>query len=317
MNASIETIEQLGRRLWGDPNRRLSTKREIRFGTNGSKAVNLQDRIWFDHETGDGGGWIDLYRLVHGGQTSEFSRRRENLKPAQPPKPTSRIEWREVKRYIYRDETGEPLYCAVRYEPKRFVQWRFLGWQDDRPRWDRRQNCMDGVRRVPYRLPELLASASYAIVFICEGEKDADNVASHGLIATTNVGGANNWQPEISEHFRGRQVVILPDNDEAGEQRVIDVAEKLDGIARTVRVLRLPDLPPKGDVSDYLEAGGTAEELEQMTAFHTPEETQAWLKVITRWLAAEKVMEETIPWDAPLDVAVKAMLEAWLREAPL
>ena len=131
---------------------------------------------------------------------------------------------------------------------------------------------LDGVDRVLYRLPELLRAAPFATVFICEGEKDCNALHERGLIATTNPGGAGKWLPSMSEHLRNRNVVILPDNDDAGEKHADDVARALQGIAKSVRVLRLPDLPDKGDVSDWLAAGGTAEELGQLTAAGPPEQ---------------------------------------------
>ncbi len=54
-------------------------------------------------------------------------------------------------------------------------------------------------------------------VFIVEGEKDADTLASLGLVATTNPGGAGKWRREYNGYLASRKVIILPDNDEAGE----------------------------------------------------------------------------------------------------
>ena len=94
-----------------------------------------------------------------------------------------------------------------------------------------------------------------------EGEKDADRLASLGFVATTNAGGAGKWRDEYSEYLRGRHVVIIPDNDEPGREHAAKVARSLQGIAASVRILELPNLPPKGDVSDWLDAGGVVDEL--------------------------------------------------------
>ena len=117
------------------------------------------------------------------------------------------------------------------------------------------------MRKVLYRLPELLAADPTQTVFVVEGEKDADRLAGLGLVATTNVGGAGKWKPEYSEALRGRNVVILRDNDEAGRLHAEKVSTDLQGVAASVKVLLLPDLPEKGDVSDWLDAGGSAEKL--------------------------------------------------------
>jgi AAA domain-containing protein len=115
--------------------------------------------------------------------------------------------------------------------------------------------------KVPYRLPELL-EAPDAPVLICEGEKDVDNVRALGdLIATTNAGGAGNWQPDLNQYFKGRDVILIPDHDEPGEKHARTVFENLRDVATSIKVLRLPGLPDKGDISDWIAAGGTLDGL--------------------------------------------------------
>lgn len=160
---------------------------------------------------------------------------------------------RIVAVYPYHDEGGTLLYEVVRFEPKSFAQRRPDG------------NCghiwgLNGVRRILYRLPELLAAPRQAIVFIPEGEKDADRLRSVGLTATTS-GAAGSWRPEFAEYFKGRDGVVLPDNDGHGLAHAGDVARSLHGIAKRVRVVWLPGLPPGGDVSDWLDGGHTVDEL--------------------------------------------------------
>lgn len=151
---------------------------------------------------------------------------------------------RIVATYDYFDESGVLLYQAVRLEPKSFRQ------RQPRPEGGWLWN-MTGVRRVLYRLPELLA-APERTVLVVEGEKDADALAATGRIATTNVGGAGKWRPEYSEALRGRRVCILPDNDEPGAKHAKQVREALEGVAESVVVKVLLGLPPHGDVSDWL-----------------------------------------------------------------
>jgi hypothetical protein len=164
-----------------------------------------------------------------------------------------------VVTYDYCDGGGALLYQSVRYEPKDFRQRRPDG--AGAHVWN-----LKGVQRVLYRLSELLLSDRQEIVFIVEGEKDADRLASLGLIATTNVGGAGKWRAEYNEPLRQRRICILPDNDEAGAQHAALVAHSLHGTAASVKIVKLPDLPPKGDVSDYIDAGGTVEGLNAIMA---------------------------------------------------
>ncbi|MFN7948249.1 MAG: AAA family ATPase [Blastocatellia bacterium] len=159
-----------------------------------------------------------------------------------------------IASYPYRDEAGKLLFEAVRYEPKDFRQRR----PDGKGGW---LYSLNGTRRVLYRLPELLAADPQATVFIVEGEKDAEALRSIGLVATCNPMGAGKWRDEYNAHLQGREVVILPDNDESGRKHAEQVAQSLQGSAASVRVLSLPGLPEKGDVSDWLKSGGDAERL--------------------------------------------------------
>ena len=166
-------------------------------------------------------------------------------------KTTSRI----VAEYNYIDADGGLLYQVVRFEPKNFKQRR----PDPNGGWFWRLN---GVVRVPYNLPDVREAAALGKwVFVAEGEKDCDRLTKLGLTATTGAGGAGKWRQEYDEHFTGAKVAILSDNDAPGRKHAQDVARHLQGIAETVRVVELPDLPVKGDVSDWIDAGGTTEAL--------------------------------------------------------
>jgi 5S rRNA maturation endonuclease (ribonuclease M5) len=124
---------------------------------------------------------------------------------------------------------------------------------------------MKGVRRVLYRLPELLEAEPNINVFIVEGEKDADNLRREfGLVATTNVGGAGKWREDYNECLSGRPVVIMPDNDKPGRDHTEQVARSLDGIALSVKIVNLPNLMEKGDVSDWINSGGRVEDLHKI-----------------------------------------------------
>ncbi len=119
------------------------------------------------------------------------------------------------------------------------------------------------MRVVPYRLPELLAELARPVV-IAEGEKDCDNLARIGVLATCNAGGAGKWTAEHSAFLRGRRVIVLPDNDEAGCNHAQQVAQSLQGIAESVRIVELPGLPDKGDVSDWIEPAARKSNLERL-----------------------------------------------------
>jgi hypothetical protein len=165
--------------------------------------------------------------------------------------------------YNYRDEKGDSLFQTVRLDPKDFRQRHVNG--DGTWVWN-----LDGVRRVLYRLPDLLAAPLDRTVYVVEGEKDADRVRSFGLVATTNPMGAGKWSDEYSEYLRDRHIVILPDNDQAGHDHAQKVALSLNGVAATVKIVALPGLPDKGDVFDWFDADHTPGDLEQVVAATPP-----------------------------------------------
>jgi len=181
-----------------------------------------------------------------------------------------------VATYDFRDEAGNVVFQVVRFEPKDFRQRRPSGkggWT-----WS-----VKGVRVVPYRLPELLAEPARPVVVV-EGEKDCDNVARIGVLATCNAGGAGNWTAKHSAFLRGRRVIVLPDNDDAGRNHAQQVAQSLYGIAESVRVVELPGLPAKGDVSDWIAAGGTKAELKRLVQASpnwTPAAAQPWPEILS------------------------------------
>jgi len=182
----------------------------------------------------------------------------EELQRSEPPAATARP--RIVATFPYHDASGTVLYESVRVEPgrggrkKEFFQRRPSGGG----RW---VNDLEGVERVLYRLPALRAAAPSAPVFVPEGEAKVEALLNLGLVATCNVGGAKKWLAAYTQELRGRNVILLPDNDESGREHVQLVRGHLDGAAASIKVLTLPGLPPKGDIIDWLKAGGTKGQL--------------------------------------------------------
>ena len=160
-----------------------------------------------------------------------------------------------MQAYDYLDAEGTLLFQVCRFEPKNFRQRR----PDGNGGWTWK---LGDTPRVLYRLPELLeAVASERTVFIAEGEKAVDALAKLGVPATCSPMGAGKWRDEYSKHLAGADVVILPDNDAAGELHQAMVVKSLAGVAGRVRLLRLAGLPEGGDVYDWIEAGGDAQQL--------------------------------------------------------
>jgi putative DNA primase/helicase len=148
--------------------------------------------------------------------------------------------------YPYTDREGKVLYEVVRYEPKDFRQRHGDVWN------------LDGVERVIFNLPAVEEAIDRdEVIFYVEGEKDVLSLAKIGLVGTTHCGGSSGWRGAYSTFLRGAKLVVLPDNDAPGKKMASEIKASVDGAA----ILELPGLPSKGDVSDWIAAGGTADAL--------------------------------------------------------
>lgn len=171
------------------------------------------------------------------------------------------------KVYRYRDADGQVVHETVRYKDKSFRQRRPA--EGGGHAWD-----LKGIEPILYNLPAILAADPEAAVWICEGEKDADRLIELGALATTSPMGAGKWKDAYAETLKGRHCYVLADNDVPGRAHALAVARSLHGKAASVRVMELPGLPEKGDVSDWLDAGGEVPglwELAEEAAVWTPE----------------------------------------------
>lgn len=213
---------------------------------------------------------------------------------------------REITRaYDYADGAGNLLYQVVRIEwdengkhKKTFMQRRpdgeghwiwglsggdFIGGRDGDwyqatkervEKWSGalRRSFPTGVSHGLFRLMELREETGEdTVVYLPEGEKDVETLRGMGLAAVTNSGGAKNWCGDHAESLRGRDVVILLDNDQPGRDRGPAIAQTLHGVARRVRMVDFSavwsDAPKGADVTDWVkQREGTVEELEEIVA---------------------------------------------------
>ncbi len=174
--------------------------------------------------------------------------------------------------YDYKDETGKLLYQCVKYNTtaqkakgRKPVKCRMRqpGIAPGYYKWS-----LDGVRLIPYRLQELLASDPADYVFIVEGEKDVENAKKRGLVATCNPTGAGSWIDDYSSFLANRICIIIPDDDAPGAQHANQVYDSLLRCAPgvTAKILPLQGLRAKGDLSDWFDLGHTADELRQLVS---------------------------------------------------
>jgi hypothetical protein len=70
-DGELPLMAQLGVKLWGDKWERTNNPGEFRFGTHGSKKVDVLGRVWFDFEASIGGGIRELIKLASGKAATE------------------------------------------------------------------------------------------------------------------------------------------------------------------------------------------------------------------------------------------------------
>lgn len=239
-----------------------------RGGENDSCAIDKDDMQWYDHVAKEGGTILDLALKIENFPSIFIASQALGERYHLQPKNTIRYVAPEngeanlnryqelvrdgyslVAKYAYVDEFGKELYSVLRMENKNAGKKTFLQRTPDH--WG-----LEGIRRVLYNLPNVIKSET---VFIVEGEKDADTLNSLGFCATTNNGGAKNWESDFTRFFAGKHVIIVADNDDAGKEHAQLVHREINDVVQSIKI-GSPSTLEKGDVTDYLtKEGGTKE----------------------------------------------------------
>lgn len=246
---------------------------EMRWGTHGSLKVDVEAGRFDDYEAKESGGTLKLImrelRCDKAGALDWLEREgliqpREDDDGDTSGRPDDTGGPIGSTFYNYQDERGATRYRVERRE-RGGARLPFRQWgPDGKGGFWTGKGCMKGVEALPYRLPNILMTDDPAeVVYICEGEKDVDRLTLADRLATTNSGGAGKWRPELNRWFEGRRCAILEDNDPAGRKHAEIVREQLQRVAAEVAIVRLPSLPEKGDVSDWLDAGNTVAGLDR------------------------------------------------------
>lgn len=197
-------------------------------------SIEPEKQVWNCHDCGQGGSLIDWIMAETGRSASEVLKELSG----QSEKPTGKPQI--VATYDYADATGKLIFQVVRMQPKSFRQRQPDGHGDWK--WG-----LDGITRVLFNLPKVLASQT---VLVLEGEKDCQSAETLGLTATTNAGGSNGWLNAYADSLKGKDVIVIPDNDAPGEKHAEVVVKSLGEKANSIKVMRVP--PAYKDLSDWI-----------------------------------------------------------------
>ena len=263
-----------------------------------SLRVNAQKDVFHCFPCGTGGNAWELAARFAGVNAADKAGVKKWLVEHGLSDGSGRSQPEQLTEYVYTDEEGRPSFRVVRADYKKFFQQTpngSGGWV----------NGLGEKKPVLYALDRIKDEDR---VFVVEGEKDADSLWDRDLPATTNPMGAGKWRSDYNSCLAGKEVVILPDNDQPGRDHAEQVAEQLTPVAASVRILNLPDLQDKGDVSDWLEAGGTVEKLEKLAGEVEPLKEAPGCGDSSEWLPPIDLYSRNLT-----EFPVQA-LPSWLRE---
>jgi len=147
--------------------------------------------------------------------------------------------------YQYEDNAGKVLFKAVYGSGYRGLMRLNIDGSEWVP-------ASKNIHRVPYRLPELLATPKDQLIFVVPNEKIAEALAQYNIIATCSPLGEK-WREEYSKYFIGRKIAILPNYSDEGYMYACWVAVYLSSVTQTLKVILLPGLEPGQSVYDWLD----------------------------------------------------------------
>lgn len=216
-------------------------------------SVNATEQIFHCNDCGCGGSIIDWLALEGNKTPSDVLKSLGGHAASNGGHSSGKSKPTYVCFYDYLNESHEVAYRVVRYkDPKTFRQCRPNGkggWI-----WS-----MEGVTRILFNLPAVLLAP---LVYIVEGEKDCQTLIALGLVATCNVSGAGKWISAYSDRLKGKDVVVIPDNDEAGRKHAVDVVASLEGKANSIKQV----IVPNKDVTEFVESFPNQEKAKQELA---------------------------------------------------
>lgn len=237
------------------------------FHADDTPSMNLSLKksgwVWYCHPCGEGGDAIKFAQKLYGvpfGTSVDIlcgnlphppavgMADRSSIAPQKSDSKSQKSETHAVNNRKMVEAYDYGMYRKVRYEPKGFA---IQHWSTEWKEW---RAGMGGAEPCLYVPGSLMVGE----IFVVEGEKAADVLWERFGLCAVAAGGANAWRPEFARRLIGNDVIILPDNDKPGERYMESVCASLPGCAK---VIRLPGLPPGGDVYDWIQAGGTREQL--------------------------------------------------------
>lgn len=222
--------------------------------SNPSLSIQSESGLFKCFACGEKGNGFDLYMKMKNCDFKQAIFQIEALAGIHYDQPAKKQRPQVVATFYYHNEAGHRRYYKKRFEPgyhgrsKSFAFYHLADGKEVKGR---------GGDPLLYNLPGILKVSEHGQIFFVEGERKADILNGWGLCATSidsggQSGKGSTWRKEWSEYFAGKEVVIVPDNDPTGDEYAASITERLLGVADSVKILRLPGLPVKGDIIDWV-----------------------------------------------------------------
>lgn len=220
-----------------------------------SLSVNIASGVFNCFACGAKGNGFDLYMKIQGCDFKTTLTELEKLADIAPESKVKKFS-KVVATFYYHDSEGNRRYWKKRFEPGFDGRKKsFAFYNADK---QGREVKGRGGESLPFNLYRLATSPPEEAIYFVEGEAKAEALITWGLFATSLDSGGQSgkgaaWKKKFNPFFSGREVYILPDNDQTGEEYANSIAGHLLPVAKSVKILRLPDLPSKGDILDWLD----------------------------------------------------------------
>ena len=176
------------------------------------------------------------------------------IKKASAKKDINWADYHKEAEYEFKDKKGNVLWYKRKYRHKDGKKKTLLSGTYEGKKW--KSGLDKDIEKPLYRLPEFLASKDKTR-FVCEGEKDTDNLRTFGHTAVCAPFGARHWNEEWSQFFIAREVILVPDNDEAGQAFEQKIGKNLIKVTK-VHVVKIPK--KYKDFSEWQAVKGNNEE---------------------------------------------------------
>lgn len=225
----VQLAPQIGQHLLGKPSKESST--EIRWGTHGSWCLNLETGLFYSFELDQGGGVIWLIDY--------FNQDRKNVLNMFSPEPAKEYRKYDDKQMQSLARMAEVIlkytdsFVVMRFPETHYIKQKYAPFTKQGNTWYLKRP--DGIMPIYFNEGE-------GPVIISEGEKavKGSNMIYDGPTATWH-GGVNSWKKSDWSPIFGKDIIIWPDNDEAGKKCANELAEYLQENKCNVQIAAIPD----------------------------------------------------------------------------